>query len=215
MKRSKMTAEELQQLKLLKIERNAGLLAMVGLCVAIVIQQLAGQDGMRELIGEYCIGGVVCIYLILSCLKNGIWDNTSKSKLKYNLLIGIVLGLVAGIGMFYGSYKMHGQALNAALSGVCVAALTFCICVAALSIAAVVYKNKAKQQKEEDEILESEPEEEQEDMQEETVQEQEETAGYQLPDTPQTAVLPKEFQPLAQDESIQEEESAEKKNPQT
>lgn len=156
MKKSKMSAEELQQLRLLKIERNAGIFAMVGLCAAIIVQQLTGRDGMRELIGEYCVGAVVCIYLILSCLKNGIWDNTSKSKLKYNLLIGLVVGLVSGIAMFYGSYKMHGEALNAALSGLTVAALLFCVCIAALTIAAFVYKNKAKQQAELEEAEEAE-----------------------------------------------------------
>ena len=99
MKKPKNNLDEMQEQKLLHIEQRSFWLAFWMLIAAILVQQLLGGDS-RSFMGECIILAVVGVYMVVTCLKNGLWDRqlspTPKTNFGISLLTGAVMGSVWG-----------------------------------------------------------------------------------------------------------------------
>ena len=72
----KNNLDEMQELKLLKLESRGFWLGFIGLFLSIVVQiVIYGSENTREVYaGEFIVFLCMGIYLIAECLRNGIWD---------------------------------------------------------------------------------------------------------------------------------------------
>ena len=68
MKKTKSNLDELQELKLLKIEHNGCWLAFWGLLAVILTQIAIGNDSKQDLSGEWIVFMCLAAYLTIGCL---------------------------------------------------------------------------------------------------------------------------------------------------
>lgn len=107
--------DEMQELKLLKIESRGFWLGFFGLFASILAQiVIYGSDVGNTLTGEFIIFLCMGIYLIAGCLKNGIWDRhlqaTPKVNIGFSLLAAALTALFNAI-MSYRNYHNVGGAV--------------------------------------------------------------------------------------------------------
>ena len=144
MKKQKNNLDEMQEKKLLKIEHNGCWIAFWGLLAAIYLQIAIGNVGLERLGGEIAVMLVLSIYLMISCIRNGIWDRQLKPNLKTNFVVSLVTGMVFGSYWFFISYhnyhKLAGSLATFALMFVSIGGLAF-LC---LQLATMAYQHKKK-----------------------------------------------------------------------
>ena len=88
--------DEMQEQKLLHIEHNGCWLAFWGLVVAVIVEGLMGFS-FREVLGEVLLTMVLSLYILIDCLRNGIWDRRLKPTFKTNLLGALVAAVIASV----------------------------------------------------------------------------------------------------------------------
>lgn len=137
----KSNLDEMQEQALLRIEHTACWLAFWGLLAAMAIQGILGA-GIRELAGEWIVFMGLCLYLLVSCLRCGIWDRTLKANRKTNLIVSLIAGAAVGVfdAVLFLRYDMQWPDL--ALIAVIPAVITFVLCFAALTVSAAIYKKR-------------------------------------------------------------------------
>lgn len=96
MKKCKNNLDEMQEQKMLKIEHTACWIGFFGLLAAIYVQMAIGNRGIRAIGGESVVILVMGIYIVVGCIRNGIWDRNAEPTPKTNLIISLVSGLVFG-----------------------------------------------------------------------------------------------------------------------
>ncbi len=109
MKVTKNNLDEMQEMKLLKIEHTCCWIAVWGLAVAILIQNLLEGNSFRSIAGECIILTVLSVYLLVGCIKNGIWDRKLKANTNTNLLVSLLAGAVMGAVWFAVTYYRYGS----------------------------------------------------------------------------------------------------------
>ena len=93
---NKVILDEMQQKTLLEIEHKTLHIALTGLLVVILIQQIFWKDGQNTL-GESLVLLISSGYLLLSYIKNGIWDRSKPFSAKTNRVISLLVSLAMGI----------------------------------------------------------------------------------------------------------------------
>ena len=145
MKQYKSNLDEMQEQKLLKIEHNGCWLAFWGLFASLIVQTLLfPEELLRVLAGEWVVFMVLCAYLLVACIKNGIWDRRLHATAKVNLLVSGAGALVVGVVFFFFSLRNYGDPFTAALTGVMMLVGVFVCCFAALSIGMAIYKKRVQ-----------------------------------------------------------------------
>ena len=152
--------DEMQELKLLKLESRGFWLAFFGLFAAILIQiALYGPEFSERAMGEFIVFLSMGIYLVGGCLKNGIWDRHLQASPAVNIgasfLAAALTGLFNAI-MSYRDYHSVGGAVAVFLvyffmTGI-ILSVTLCVCTA-------LYQRRRKQleAETEDENTEEDP----------------------------------------------------------
>lgn len=107
MKTNKSNLDEMQEMKLLKIEHNGYQIAFCGLIVAILAQTLMGHGNIEYIVGECFVLIPMCIYMTVACVKNGIWERKLKPNAKTNALLSVIAGTVMGLVWFFVSYRNY------------------------------------------------------------------------------------------------------------
>lgn len=107
MKKTKSNLDELQELKLLKIEHNGCWLAFWGLLAVILTQIAIGNDSKQDLSGEWIVFMCLALYLTVGCIRNGIWDRKLKPNFKNNIMASSIAAVVMGILWFIISYRNY------------------------------------------------------------------------------------------------------------
>ena len=137
----KSNLDEMQEQALLKIEHYGCWLAFWGLLAAMVIQALLGV-AFSSLLGEWIIFMVLCAYIVVSCLRHGIWDRNLKPNLKTNLLVSIVPGLAVGVFGMLLFRANETELLDYLLIGAIPAIITFVLCFGVLTVCTALYKKR-------------------------------------------------------------------------
>ena len=132
MKKTKSNLDELQELKLLKIEHNGCWLAFWGLLAVILTQIAIGNDSKQDLSGEWIVFMCLALYLTVGCIRNGIWDRKLKPNFKNNIMASSIAAVVMGILWFIISY------------GVIMFFSIEILCFLALTLTSKIYKKRLK-----------------------------------------------------------------------
>lgn len=142
--KGKNRLDEMQEQKLLRIEHFGVWFAFWGLFAAIIIQLIIGEAGaLRDIAGEFIVFMLLAFYLLVACIKNGIWDRKLVPSLKTHLLISLGGGLATGIINFAASYHNYGKLYGAIAAGIFTMTFTFILTLLALSFAAMLYRKRA------------------------------------------------------------------------
>lgn len=94
----KSKIDEMQEQNLLRLESSGLNIAFLGLLASIVIQISMGAS-FRQVCAEWIVFMLLCLHMIVGCVRHGIWARTFTPSLKTNLiactLAAIVVGAVA------------------------------------------------------------------------------------------------------------------------
>jgi len=141
--KQKNKLDEMQEQKLLKIEHYGVWIAFWGLLLMIIIQTIAGGgNALLYIAGEFILLMVLAIYLLVACLKNGIWDRRLAPNLRTNSIISLVTSFVCGLMIFGVSYFNYHNFKVSVASGFFTMMFTLVLTMLALSVSAAVYKQR-------------------------------------------------------------------------
>lgn len=147
--------DELQEQKLLRIERNTAWFAFWGLLAAILVQTIMGigqKNLFHTIAGEWIVFMCLAIYMGVSCIKNGIWDRHLQPNPKTNIVVSLAAGFVCAIVYFLATYFRYHKLLGSIATGIFMFTIVFALSFAALSVSAILYKKRvAKLESESDE----------------------------------------------------------------
>lgn len=151
MKKQKNKLDEMQEQKLLKIEHNGCWLAFWGLFAALFIQLIlyGFKDGER-IIGEWVVFMCLSLYIVVDCLRQGIWDRRLSPTPKVNFICSMVAGIVSGTLHFLISYHNYQALAGSIASGIFMCFLTFIGCFVVMSLLAACYRKRTARLENED-----------------------------------------------------------------
>ena len=136
----KSNLDEMQEQALLKIEHNGCWLAFWGLLAAMALQMVMRVPG-RQMLGEWIVFMALSLYIVIACLRKGIWGRRLKAGWKTNLVGSVIAAVATGILV-----TLSNPYLSEPLDYVLVAGLTggftFVLCLAALSVCTRLYRNR-------------------------------------------------------------------------
>lgn len=143
MKIKQNNLDEMQELKLLHIERNGCWLAFWGLLAVILVETVLDTN-FRLLAGEWIVFMCLALYLSVSCMRQGIWDRRLRPDLKTNLAASTAAGLVCGIIFFLVSYRNYGKIVGSTATGIFMFLFVFFSTAVVLTVSAAIYKKRVK-----------------------------------------------------------------------
>ena len=136
----KNNLDEMQEQALLKIEHNGCWLAFWGLLAAMGVECLLGMP-VKAILGEWVVFMGLCLYMVIGCLRLGLWDRKLKANWQTNLAVSIIAGISVGIFvMVINPYleELLDYVLVFTLCGGC----TSLLCFIALTLCAKLYKKR-------------------------------------------------------------------------
>lgn len=128
--------DEMQEQKLCKLESRGFWLLWWGLLAAIIVQSLAGQTTQAPT-GEWVLFMLASLYMLVECIRNGIWDRHIKPTSGANLVCSVIAGFGVFIYRFFASEYWPGALYTAIFTAL--------LCFAVLEGTAWLYKNRHKQ----------------------------------------------------------------------
>ena len=143
MKKTENKLDEMQEQRLLHIERNGCWFAFWALLISIFVQMLIfGPGNFKEIAGEWIVFMILAIYLSAACLRNGIWDRRLKPDLKTNLAASLIAAIAAGGILAVINFVNYTEVEAAVITFVLFAIVVFVLTFIALSISAKIYKKR-------------------------------------------------------------------------
>lgn len=136
----KSNLDEMQEQALLKIEHNGCWLAFWGLLAAMALQMVMRVPG-RQMLGEWIVFMALSLYIVIACLRKGIWDRHLKANRKTNLIVSLLAAVATGILVTL-SNPYLSEPLDYVLVAGLIGGFTFVLCFAALSVCTKLYRNR-------------------------------------------------------------------------
>ena len=105
----KNNLDEMQELKLLKIESRGYWIGFLGLFLSIAVQAfLYGPENAGEmLVGEFIVFLCMGLYLAGGCLRNGIWDRHLQATPAVNIGFSILAAALTALFNAIVSYRNY------------------------------------------------------------------------------------------------------------
>lgn len=146
MKKMQNNLDERQEQELLKIEHNGCWFSWAGLLAMIVVQLcIYGFDGFKMVAGEFAIFMIISLYMVVACLKHGIWDRRLKPDKKTNFIIALISAIACGLLTGVTTYRIDSSDFTDIISMSLVTGIfTFVIGFAALMLMSNAYKKDQK-----------------------------------------------------------------------
>ena len=142
MKKMKNNLDERQELKLLKIEHNGCWIAFWGLLIVMLIQQISGNGGLKNLAGEWIVFMCLAFYIMVSCMRNGIWDRKLKPDFKTNFIVSSIAALIMGAVWFFISYRNYHKLGGSIATGIFIFCAVEILCLFALIITSKICQKR-------------------------------------------------------------------------
>lgn len=150
----KNNLDERQEQTLLRIEHNGCWLAFWGLVAAIVVQSIILDFDYKNMAGEFIVLVMLALHIVVSCIRQGIWDRRLKPDISSNILVSLTAALITGILRFFYMVKRFPNVILADFAvGIIYAAKAFVICFVVLQLTANLFRKR--QAKLEEEISEN------------------------------------------------------------
>lgn len=147
----KSNLDEMQELKLLKIESRGFWIGFFALFAAIMAQIfLFGQEFADHTLGELIALLCMALYLIGGCLRNGIWDRHLQATPAANISLSLLAGAVTGLFNAVVSYRNYQSAGGAFAVFVVFFLLVGAVLSVVLCFCSALYHKRRKQLEEEE-----------------------------------------------------------------
>lgn len=147
----KNNLDERQEQVLLRIEHNGYYIAFWGLLIVFSVESLIFNFDLKAIIGECAVFLILCIYMFVACMKNGIWDRRLKPNFTTNLIVSIIASVIYGILMAVSVWiRYPGKPVGSIAAGVITALFVFIPCIILLTLSAKRINKKISEQEEED-----------------------------------------------------------------
>ncbi len=153
----KNNLDEMQELQLLKAESRGFWIGFIGLAAAIAVQAfLYGVNSAGDMfLGEFIVFLCMGLYLIGSCLRNGIWDRHLKATPSVNIGLSLIAATVTALFNAILSYR-NFQSVSTALSVFIAYFLMLSVAVSvALTLCSALYRRRRKHLEEENDDIEN------------------------------------------------------------
>ncbi len=148
----KNNLDEMQELKLLKIESRGFWIGFFALFLAIAVQAFFydRETAAGALTGEFIVLLCMSLYIIAGCLRNGIWDRHLPATPGVNIGVSLLAAALTALFNAIICYRNY-QSLPAALAVFAVYfILVGIVLFVALLVCSSLYQRKRKQLEEED-----------------------------------------------------------------
>ncbi len=148
----KSNLDEMQELQLLKAESRGFWIGFIGLAVAMAIQAfLYGAESMGNMIsGEFIVFLCMGLYLIGSCLRNGIWDRHLKATPSVNIGLSLLAAAVTALFDAILSYRNYHDAFTALTVFAVYFLMLSVVLSVTLTVCSALYRRKRRKLEEED-----------------------------------------------------------------
>ncbi len=142
-KKAENRMDEMQELQLLRLEEHGFWITFWALCAAVAAQALAGT-GFREIVGELAVLVIAGGWIMVLCLKNGLWARSYRPSLKTNAACSVIAGLALGGVFAVRTFAVLHKPLSPELAGrIALAMAAACgVCFGVLEAARAVYKRR-------------------------------------------------------------------------
>ena len=148
-KNKKSNLDEMQENKLLHIEKNGCWFAFWALLASLFIQTaISREDLVERLAGEWIVFMCLAVYLGAACIKNGIWDRKLKADPKTNLLVSLIAGIATGIVTAIINYMEFQMIESAIWCAIINFFLILILCFIALEVCTALYKKRLRKMEE-------------------------------------------------------------------
>ncbi len=137
----KRNLDEMQEQQLLKIEHNGYWFCFTGLLVAIAVQTILIDD-WKAVAGEWVVFMLANLYVMIGCMRAGIWDRRLRSDTRTNLVVSLVAGLVTATIWFFVIERRGGNVKISLVGAAFTFVLVAVLCFAALQLSASVMKKR-------------------------------------------------------------------------
>ncbi len=137
----KNNLDEMQEQKLLQIEHTCCWIAFWGL-LAVAIVQLLYAESLTVAAGELSVLFLLCGYLTIQCLRNGLWDRTLKPDGKTNFLCSLLAAVILALFCYF---RFRGALADPSrLFLVCLipAVIVFALCFLTLTVCTAIVKKR-------------------------------------------------------------------------
>lgn len=138
--------DEMQENKLKTIESMGFWLAFAGLLAAIIIQVLIRPD-LKQITGELVVFFAMSAYLVVFCLKNGLWSRTPAPTVKGNVVSSAVAALALGAVLTARSQLILHKGFSVEFAALLLLAMgiAFAGCFATLEVTRALYRRRRRE----------------------------------------------------------------------
>ena len=142
-KKGKNQLDEMQEQNLRKLESWGFWLTWGALLLSILIQMLVYKDEAgKYLKGEWIVFMASSLFMLVGCVRLGIWSRRGIPSFTNILLISLLAGLVTGIFVAVYNYLSYGDVFTALITVAIAGLTTFALCLLALSLSLSAYKKR-------------------------------------------------------------------------
>ncbi len=148
----KSNLDEMQELQLLKAESRGFWIGFIGLAVAMAIQAfLYDAESMGDMMsGEFIVFLCMGLYLIGSCLRNGIWDRHLKATPAVNIGLSLLAAAVTALFNAILSYRNYHDTFTALIVFAVYFLMLSVVLSVTLTVCSALYRRKRRKLEEED-----------------------------------------------------------------
>lgn len=128
--------DEMQEQTMRKIESHGFWLLWYSLLAAWIVQTVFGAADKAA--GEWVVFMIGCIYMVVACLRNGLWErhfsDTPLANAVYSLVAAVAVTLISGFS--------SGYWVGAAFAGVFAGVFAGILCFALLQLCAALTRKR-------------------------------------------------------------------------
>lgn len=137
--------DEMQEKQMAKIESTGFWLAFWGLLAAVILQVLIKPD-LGMVAGEMAVFFVMCAYLIIFSLRNGLWARIPAPTIKGNVLSSMIAALAFGGVLLIRAHLILRRSFSAGFAAALFLsmALVFAGCFSLLEVTRTIYQRRRR-----------------------------------------------------------------------
>ena len=133
--------DEMQEHTMLTIESRGFWLVWSLLLMVLLVEGLLDFT-MREMAGTWAVFMISCVYIVVACLRAGLWSRNIKATIGANLVGSLISGAVVGVFVFI-KMSAYDAPLSIMLVGAGIAAgTTFVLALVLLQLCSAAYKKR-------------------------------------------------------------------------
>lgn len=135
--------DERQEQALLNIEKNGCWIAYFALLLSLFVQMaIFGATNFKAIVGEWIIFMLLSLYLVIACIRKGIWDRRLKPNRKTNFIVSVVSAVIASVLFGIVNYFNYKSLTGAVATFAIVLIGAFVLIFIALTISSNIFKKR-------------------------------------------------------------------------